>query len=218
MTYKVINRFSGEYRWISNFYPCEVYLDRIKYPSVEHAYQAAKTTGDRSLFLDCTAAEAKARGQSIPLRADWDEIKIDIMKMLVWQKFYCQSNKLGERLLETGNSVIIEGNDWGDTFWGVCDGVGENNLGRILSEVRNSVRENKILGETFQGFRIQYDILGRGLYIVLRIITDKKILYYYLYKDYTLRAVVNECEYSSGSFWQTMSSAKEFLIDHFEMC
>jgi len=39
-------------------------------------------------------------------------------------------------LLATGTEELIEGNKHNDTFWGVCAGVGENNLGKLLMRVR----------------------------------------------------------------------------------
>ena len=51
--------------------------------------------------------------------------------------------ELREALLNTDNAKLIEGNWWGDKFWGICNGVGENNLGKLLMEVRDEIRRNK---------------------------------------------------------------------------
>lgn len=135
-----INSFQGEYRFLSNFWPAEVVLDGETYPSVEHAYVAAKTVDlhMRKLAKDCqTAGQVKRFGRTLPLRRDWEEVKLQIMHDLVRQKF--AHSYLKEKLLATGDEELVEGNTWNDTFWGVCRGVGENNLGKILMEVRKEL-------------------------------------------------------------------------------
>ena len=132
-----ITRFSGEHRFLSNFYPVQVEFEGLPFRTVEHAYQAAKTTDESlrvyiaSLF---NAGMAKRRGQLVDLRPDWEEVKLDIMEGLVRVKF--ADPILAVMLRDTGDAELIEGNTWGDTFWGVCNGVGENHLGKILMRIR----------------------------------------------------------------------------------
>ena len=127
-----ILEFSGEYRWLSNFWTCKVTLDGVSYASVENAYQAAKTAKHfRTPFESCNAAQAKKLGRLIGIRPDWDLVKIDVMRSLIEQKFE-PGSELALRLVNTGNVLIVEGNSWGDTFWGVCKGRGLNKLGEIL--------------------------------------------------------------------------------------
>ena len=128
--------FNGSYRFLSNFWPAVVMLDGTDYPSVENAYVAAKTRdlAAREFIRNCTPGAAKKFGRTIKLRDDWDDVKLAIMADLVWLKF--QHADLRELLLDTGSQELIEGNTWGDTFWGVCNGVGENHLGKILMNVR----------------------------------------------------------------------------------
>jgi predicted NAD-dependent protein-ADP-ribosyltransferase YbiA (DUF1768 family) len=73
----------------------------------------------------------------VPIRSDWDEVKVEVMRALVRIKF---STDLQPHLLSTGEAELVEGNWWGDQFWGVCDGKGENWLGRILMETRAAFR------------------------------------------------------------------------------
>lgn len=40
---KLIASFSGEFEFLSNFYPCDLWIDGIMYHSSEAAFQAAKT-------------------------------------------------------------------------------------------------------------------------------------------------------------------------------
>lgn len=139
----MINSFRDKYFFLSNFYPCWVVLDGMRYPSVEHAYQAAKTLRDierEQIRTASTPGVAKRLGRVCTHRPDWKKIKVDIMLDLVRQKFE-RSSDLAEKLLATGDEELIEGNTWGDRFWGVYRGRGENNLGKILMQVREELRE-----------------------------------------------------------------------------
>lgn len=134
-----INSFSGEYRFLSNFYPAEVIYGGKKYPSVEHAYQAAKTTDELSrkeIREAETAKLAKNLGKYVAMRHDWGGIRINVMRKLIQRKF--SSPDLLAKLLATGNATLIEGNTWKDHYFGVCNGVGQNHLGKILMEVREA--------------------------------------------------------------------------------
>lgn len=143
---QIIDRFDGtEYRFLSNFYPAPVNLDGETYPSSENAYQAAKSLNDderRAFRGNVSAALSKKMGKKLKLRPDWEEVKRDIMKKIVLNKFTYHPS-LKEKLLATGDAELIEGNTWGDTFFGVCNGVGQNQLGKILMEVREELRNEK---------------------------------------------------------------------------
>jgi len=131
-----ITRFDGEYAWLSNFWASEVVLDGKTYPTVENAYQAAKSpTTEREIYETCTAGQAKRKGSRVRLSPNWERIKIDVMRQLLGQKF-APGKTLTRRLIETYPDKLIEGNHWGDIFWGVCNGRGENQLGKLLMEIR----------------------------------------------------------------------------------
>ena len=138
----MIEQFDGKYRYLSNFWLCPVILGKMVYPSTENAYQAAKCAcrADRFQFMQCSPSKAKELGQEVTKRADWYEVKLDVMSKLLNQKF-----KIGTfnalQLEQTGNVGIVEGNNWGDVFWGVCDQVGENHLGIILMQIRAKNRK-----------------------------------------------------------------------------
>lgn len=135
-----ITEFQGEFRWLSNFAPAPVLMYGVEYPSVEHAYQAAKcaVAADRKMFLNITAGQAKRLGREVRVRPDWDEFKVEAMTMLVRRKFEIPEYRA--RLLGTGDVLIAEGNQWGDTFWGVCNGRGDNVLGKILMVIREEIK------------------------------------------------------------------------------
>ena len=135
---KSIESFSGFYYFLSNFYGCPVEYEGILYPGVEYAYQAAKTLDDeqrKDILMSANPGVAKRRGRRVTIREDWEEIKLDVMRELVSEKFQNHTS-LRSDLLDTEDAELVEGNHWGDTFWGMCDGVGRNHLGKILMEVR----------------------------------------------------------------------------------
>jgi ribA/ribD-fused uncharacterized protein len=134
-----IDEFIGEYRFLSNFYPSRVELDRVYYPTVEHAFQAAKTlvVETRELIRNnINPAHAKKIGKSCVLRDGWDRMRLGVMENLLRQKF--SQGPLRDKLLATTGD-LVEGNWWGDVYWGVCRGIGENHLGKLLMKIRKEV-------------------------------------------------------------------------------
>jgi ribA/ribD-fused uncharacterized protein len=131
-----IKGFDGENRFLSNFIG-SVHFEGSWYPSAESAYQAAKVVDprERKPFQSMSAGSAKKHGSKIEIRKDWDKVKIEVMSAIVFDKFYLNKD-LRKKLIDTGDKYIEETNSWGDTFWGVCDGKGENNLGKILMKIR----------------------------------------------------------------------------------
>lgn len=142
--------FRGEYRWLSNFAEAKVEWEGRHYPTTEHAYQAAKTEiveEIEQIQQAKTPGKARRLGQKVTLRDDWEAIKITVMQALLKQKF--QIPEYRDLLLETGNHHLMEGNTWGDEFWGVSieTGMGTNHLGRLLMDIRAQLYKEKVLGE-----------------------------------------------------------------------
>ncbi len=141
----MIKEFAGEYSWLSNFTPVKVKLGGILFPSVEHAYVSAKSDSIEFKILcskgDLTAGQVKRKGRQVPIPRDWGTRKLEIMTELLTQKF--SQDLFRVLLLATGSQTIQEGNTWGDTFWGVelHTGDGENNLGKIIMEIRDQLRK-----------------------------------------------------------------------------
>jgi len=148
-----IIKFDGtDNAFLSNFYPSEIEVDRFPldedlgevkiYPTSEHAFQAAKTHNqkDRDLILlAATPGAAKRMGRQISLRGDWEDVKNEMMLFCLRKKF--EAKDLRDKLLGTGDSILVEGNKWHDSHWGVCycekcKGVGKNMLGKLLMKVR----------------------------------------------------------------------------------
>ena len=138
----MIDKFRGSFAFLSNMSECDITIKGYNFKSLENAYQSCKCKNpeDVKLFLNITPVEAKILGNKITKRDDWDSIKLNIMETLVHQKF-SKNEKLKFLLLMTGNEKLIERNQYGDTFWGVCNGTGENHLGKILMKVRQQLND-----------------------------------------------------------------------------
>lgn len=139
-------RFEGRYRFLSNFHTSTVRFEGITYPTAEHAFQAAKTLDPEvrgRMAQEPTPGRAKRLGRSLELRPDWDLIRVSQMAEIVARKFR-QHDDLADDLVATNGSVLVEFNNWHDTWWGVCvcekhSGEGLNYLGTILMGVRASL-------------------------------------------------------------------------------
>jgi len=145
-----IDSFRGDFAFLSNFYYCPVELDGIIYPTVENAYQAAKTHDPikRKAFENITPSEAKHLGLELDILPNWDKIRRSIMEKLLKQKFNVE--KFKQKLLATDNAKLVEGNWWHDNYWGICkcdkckiayvNKKDKNQLGLLLMEIRNSLQ------------------------------------------------------------------------------
>lgn len=140
----MINHFDGEYRFLSNFYPCTVQVFGREFRNSEAAYQSQKTThpGVMDMFCGLEAGAAKRLGQRIEMRPDWDVVKNGVMWAVLQAKFN-QNPYLKQLLLNTGHEYLEEGNFWGDRYWGTVDGVGLNTLGSMLMQLRKSFMEEE---------------------------------------------------------------------------
>ena len=137
-TNKPITEFRNEYSFLSNFYNADITYNGLAFKNNEAAFQAMKCPEQAEKFTPKNPSEAKSLGRRIPLRKDWEQVKERIMYEICLAKF-TQNPALKEKLLATGRKYLIEGNFWGDTEWGVCNGNGENKLGKILMRVREAL-------------------------------------------------------------------------------
>lgn len=151
-----INEFRGETRWLSNFHSVEVVFEGMTFPTTEHAYQAAKTH-DLSLRemirgLD-TPGKARKAGRLLVLENpeewnQWNESrKFAVMEDLQRQKF-SKDPYLRQKLLDTGDVPLVEGNWWHDNCWGSClcekcGNEGDNHLGQIIMKIRDELKNAK---------------------------------------------------------------------------
>jgi len=141
---KKIEEFQGDYRFLSNFYPSPFEYEGKQWPTVEHAFQALKSLSvdeQETIRNLSSPSEAKKAGKQVNLRTDWEDVKIPLMRSLVYQKFL-QNENLKNKLLETEDAILEEGNNWNDVTYGICppgSGNGQNKLGKILMEIRSKI-------------------------------------------------------------------------------
>jgi ribA/ribD-fused uncharacterized protein len=135
-----VRGFFGDYRFLSNFYPSPVEINGKKYETNEHFFQASKACNDQDHEYVRTANSpgvAKQRGRRIQVREDWEKVRLNVMLDGLVAKFE-QNPLLGEKLAKTSPRYLEETNTWGDQFWGVANGKGCNNLGKLLMFVRET--------------------------------------------------------------------------------
>lgn len=165
----VIPKFDGENFFLSNFHPSPIVIQpldnmELTFWTGEHMFQALKwkamtDTSDganlayvKAVCKNPNPNHAKKKGREVKIdTAKWEEIKIDMMRETVWEKFK-QNPELRAKLMETGAAMLVEGNTWGDTFWGRVDGKGYNMLGSILMEVRGGFlyRDRSMKGAKYE--------------------------------------------------------------------
>lgn len=133
---KMIDSFNNNYFFLSNFFPCKINIDGKTFTNVESAFQSFKCLERQDEFINLKPAEAKHLGKKVKLREDWEDIKLEVMERLLRIKFSDPYFK--RRLEETKPHELVEGNFWNDYYWGVCNGKGENHLGKLLMKIRDN--------------------------------------------------------------------------------
>lgn len=136
----MIDKFEGKYHFLSNFYEHEITLYGRTYLNAEAAFHAQKVFEPhiKAQFQELNPSQAKRLGRSVELRDDWEEVKDEIMEHVIRAKF--SEPDLQDMLIDTGDQELIEGNWWGDRYWGVSKGTGLNKLGNILMKIRDELK------------------------------------------------------------------------------
>ena len=134
-----------EHAFLSNMYPCLIRWEGLLFKCSEAAYMAAKCSdpAERQRFVGLDGYKAKRQGRMVVLRRDWNAVRVAIMGDILRLKFPSDmrdaNSPLTDMLLRTGDEELVDGNTWGDTFWGVCNGVGQNTLGKLLMARRSEL-------------------------------------------------------------------------------
>lgn len=134
--------FRNEYYFLSNMYPCKISCEingkQYNFKCSEAAFQAHKAPSRAKEFENIDGFTAKRLGRTVRMEiSNWDNIKDNIMKKCLHAKFQ-QNPELMDKLKSTHNVHICEENTWHDTYWGVCNGRGQNKLGKMLMEIRDN--------------------------------------------------------------------------------
>lgn len=147
----VVNEFRGPHLFLSNFYRAPFEWRGIEFPSGEHAFSYAKTFycmtslegtwAPEAILQAPKPVDAKRIGRKLEIAVkEWDRNKVQHMREIVHAKFATAGGGIVGDLINTGSAMLVEGNDWNDTFWGRCkrngEWVGLNKLGVILMEER----------------------------------------------------------------------------------
>ncbi len=137
------------HNWFSNMLPAEIWIDGKKYPSTENYYQSMKTLDpvQQDAVIAATPNKSKKMGRLVTKRPDWELVKYEVMKTALRAKFNIPEWR--DKLLATGEEMIIEWNNWGDRTWGVSvtDNLGDNLLGQALMEIRGELTTYYIQGK-----------------------------------------------------------------------
>ena len=144
----MIKEFKNQYFFLSNFYECPIYYNKLVFCNAEAAFQAQKVINekDQYKFINLNASQARKLGKTVQLRKDWEEIKDNVMYEIVKRKFTV-NKELQQKLIDTKDEELVEGNWWHDTYWGIDSktGIGKNKLGKILMKVREEVKSSNAI-------------------------------------------------------------------------
>ena len=164
-----ITSFQRENRFLSNFWPCHINWKGLVYPTVEHAYVSSKVeNNDVKLMIQACPTPGNAKeylaAHNMKPGSFWTrEMKLQVMEELLFIKFGGKEPLLTRALMSTQDAQLIEGNDWNDSFWGVCETVGENNLGKLLMKTRSKLFEEKNKIETYVSSTVSHQELADAM-------------------------------------------------------
>ena len=135
----MIDKFAYKYSFLSNFYMIYVHYEGLTYVNAEAAFQASKCAevSERKVFANCSTDKAVQKGKELMPFPEWEEAQLDFMESILTAKFE-QNPTLKKMLAETGNRILINGNNKQETFWGIdlYSWMGDNHLGKIIMKIR----------------------------------------------------------------------------------
>ena len=129
-----ITAFVGRWRFLSSVWPCAVPIWGYTFLSAEAAYHAGKcpTISYRGKFVNLSGGEALKLSRTLPMREDWEEVKLQVMEGVLTKKFTYNEHLRG-LLVATHPRELVEDSD---EFWGMVNGKGSNYMGRLLMKIR----------------------------------------------------------------------------------
>ncbi|MFJ4622236.1 NADAR family protein [Streptomyces sp. NPDC088812] len=144
--YSQMPMFTGTFGFLSNFDETPFFVPPLgrEAASGEHAFNALKTLdpAEQNHVLSApTPGESKGRGRRVTLRPGWNTgMRVWAMQRVLMAKFAVPG--LSQRLVATGDLMLVETNHWHDQFWGSCfcpkheQVPGTNMLGELLMAIR----------------------------------------------------------------------------------
>ena len=144
---RMVREFQGRFRFLSNFFPSPIMWNGKVWPTAEHLFQAMKTEDPKiqeKIRQANKPGEAKRLGYEVVPKPNWKTIKRQMMLLILRMKFK-QNPKLIQKLIDTGDMKLIEGNYWHDNYFGVCkchrckNKEKHNHLGKLLMQLRKEI-------------------------------------------------------------------------------
>ena len=144
-----IGFYNREFYCLDNFSAFRVEFNGVKFATAEAAYQAQGFVTTEPgiayrIFEAPSAYEAKmiAQVNHDLRRADWDEVRVQVMESVLRAKL-AQHPFVKQKLLETGDCPIVEDSPT-DSFWGCgADRQGRNEMGKLWMKLRSELRSKK---------------------------------------------------------------------------
>lgn len=151
---------SKENKWLSTFNIANPFkYNDMEYPTVEHAFHAQKVPDDDPMVEEyrfalstnvndvLTPNDAKKFGgktsfkeNNFTLRSDWNSVRLKIMEEIS-REYYQSNRELTEKLIVTGEKLLIHKGFRIDDYWGVKkEDKGQNNHGKILMKLREEFK------------------------------------------------------------------------------
>lgn len=145
--------YEQDFYVLSNFSAFRVLVETplgpLDFDTSEAAYHYFKFVGEECRDVRAGIRRARSAHEAFKLaesnkerrRADWDDIKLDVMRRILRAKVE-QHEYVRRKLLATGDRELVE-NSWRDPFWGWGPSRdGENMLGKLWMELRSELRSS----------------------------------------------------------------------------
>jgi ribA/ribD-fused uncharacterized protein len=160
--FQKVDSFTGYFEFLHNNFLSPIYYEGSLYPSVTHAYHAARSRDEqtKNAILNADSFQTVAKiARRIEDPEGWSLTRTSIMERLVRDKFR-RSRELQEKLKATEKRELLMTYDEetpGNFFWGTVKEKGQNQLGRILMKIRNDLLS---CHEVFNWITTNFDLIN----------------------------------------------------------
>lgn len=141
----MVTEFKGDNFFLHTAKLCNFQYDGFYWESIDVAFDYARVIDKSNAyrFLGLNSCQSKLLANSLPNVENWDSIKLDVMYELNKCKFL-QNRDLMDRLCST-DYYLANNNSYGDSYWGIHNGVGKNYLGLILMLIRKEYEMGELV-------------------------------------------------------------------------